>query len=1720
MKTFIILFEFDKRNYSDNEVDNFILNLKKNNYNFIYCVISSKKVNLIYPDIIYICDSKFCFLNVIRSIKMYYDYIIHLRCLKYINFDKIIKTEYNNNLIYVSNDKNHNFCRIIPKNMVSELNNSYYTDNNFEVINCLYKETNLNINFISQNDDNDIFIQGYEKSKDLISIIMTCYNSEKTIDNAIISILNQTYKALELVIVDDCSTDNTFKIIEKYKDLDDRIKVIKLNENSGCYYAKNIGLKNINKNTNYITFQDSDDISLASRIYKQHDFMKRNKLFLTTCLFYEDGILKMPMISKMFTINVFNSLGYFGPKRFGEDEHYYNRFFCLFSKNHRWNNSIVYNSNNIGYFSNHKFYRNISDILYIVNRQENSLTKVYKNRKQFSEKMITYYAHLNKQPLKKIKHKCFYSLKYVNSKIEEYKKNKEKIETNINEDNSSQENVISEDYDSYENNYLFDESIKQVYISESLKHLKKRFLEKYKLRSFYSFNKPCLFFGLYSEKDIKILSRMKNKKYVIWGGTDLDLDHRNRYHNFKKIMNYGIDINYAISNNLEKRMQSYKMDYKRINFSLLDENSFYPISIKGPNIFIYNGYNEGNEEIYGKKIYENVIDLLPEYNFILSNKLKIPNNKMHEIYKKCFIGLRLTQKDGNANMVEELINMNIPIVHNGDYDKAIPWNDIISIITAIKKNIPKILIIFEKDMNLHDGSLIWLNNFISLIQKFYVNTKIIVYCKVLDPSIKIDNVTFVDNLTSYNYDHIFFRIMDKNIKFEKYENVTLVIHKFELNNIQYYKKFKYVIAQSILIKDELLFNSIDNVQILPPLISKINKNEKSNKISFCYCGTIKKQYQSLELLQLFDKLSNRYNFEFNLIYGKIKKNNSSYDMKLLDLIHKLKNNNNFNIYYDIEKYKINEILKTTHYGIVIHSEETDFKQQSTKLIEYLGEGCIPITYLSFLNSNYTNKSLSFRSIEDLEDIIINIFKDTINYYDININYDKLKNHLIENNSHIFNQEYKTYITDKTVTNFNKIIITDNYQNLFLNKNVIFTKEKNELVNIRNLLENRYLKYDKTYNITTNFFLKNDSNFKINYINSIFNHNLHKDFFVLNEVNRKDNIYKFYNNESYIEFNCFLEKKNTYNVTFNSEVLTEGILFLLSITDVNGVLKDINRNVHFVKNSNSNLKFIVNPKNDANYIFKLIPSKRNTNLLSVKIINFEIDKQVSLNKICDKIKVINMDKHINKFYDIYNTFENNGIICERELGVNGQMEKLKTQFEIYNNTPFNEKEIKLGRKLIVSSGAIGYLYSMLNIFKDAITKNYKYIMICDDDIRLIDDFTSNFNKLYNTLNGKYRLLLLGSSQWDWDNIKFKSNYYYPNESSNGSFANIYHRSTFEQIYNKVLYFTHPFDDEPMKSNFIKNYCYVSYPNLIIAQLEESSIREKKSSRSYERFKWNKDNYHFTPLKESSLIKKENILDKNYDLHFVIGIVTYNRCKYLQKCISSLLNSLNNKINYTLIIADGNSHDETNKYINNLILPNNISLILINNEKHFIYRQSNSILKYAEMLDFNIGFLINDDIIFKKKGWDTSYYDACDKTNFDHLVYFDPKFKKQDHYNYNKYLQSYCKPQNCQGAFFTFTKRLINKIGFFDEENFKIRGHSHIDFTLRCCRLNFNDKYYLFDILNSDDYLELNNQDYISSFVKLPYQLRELYKVDIYEQDKRNKILNNESRILIKSNIIFS
>jgi glycosyltransferase involved in cell wall biosynthesis/GR25 family glycosyltransferase involved in LPS biosynthesis len=101
----------------------------------------------------------------------------------------------------------------------------------------------------------------------LVSIIMPAYNAERTIELSLRSLLLQTYKNLEIIVVNDDSTDKTGQIAEKMAAEDRRIKVIHAPENRGCYAARNLGLQQ--SSGQYIAIQDADDISVKTRIHRQ-----------------------------------------------------------------------------------------------------------------------------------------------------------------------------------------------------------------------------------------------------------------------------------------------------------------------------------------------------------------------------------------------------------------------------------------------------------------------------------------------------------------------------------------------------------------------------------------------------------------------------------------------------------------------------------------------------------------------------------------------------------------------------------------------------------------------------------------------------------------------------------------------------------------------------------------------------------------------------------------------------------------------------------------------------------------------------------------------------------------------------------------------------------------------------------------------------------------------------------------------------------------------------------------------------------------------------------------------------------------------------------------------------------------------------------------------------------------------------------------------------------
>ncbi|KUF42862.1 glycosyl transferase [Myroides marinus] len=108
----------------------------------------------------------------------------------------------------------------------------------------------------------------------LVSIIMPCYNSADFISDSIKSIQAQTFLDWELIITDDCSSDNSFVLVNEIANKDSRIKVCKLERNSGAAVARNKSLSEAKGR--FIAFLDSDDLWLPSKLEKQLQFMIDN----------------------------------------------------------------------------------------------------------------------------------------------------------------------------------------------------------------------------------------------------------------------------------------------------------------------------------------------------------------------------------------------------------------------------------------------------------------------------------------------------------------------------------------------------------------------------------------------------------------------------------------------------------------------------------------------------------------------------------------------------------------------------------------------------------------------------------------------------------------------------------------------------------------------------------------------------------------------------------------------------------------------------------------------------------------------------------------------------------------------------------------------------------------------------------------------------------------------------------------------------------------------------------------------------------------------------------------------------------------------------------------------------------------------------------------------------------------------------------------------------
>ncbi len=124
-----------------------------------------------------------------------------------------------------------------------------------------------------------VFRKGVEM-KDLITVVVPVYKVEKYIDRCVTSIINQTYKNLQIILVDDGSPDNCGKICDEYAKKDNRIEVIH-KENGGLSDARNAGI-NIAKGK-YIAFVDSDDYVANDYIEYMYKILKKENAKISIC---------------------------------------------------------------------------------------------------------------------------------------------------------------------------------------------------------------------------------------------------------------------------------------------------------------------------------------------------------------------------------------------------------------------------------------------------------------------------------------------------------------------------------------------------------------------------------------------------------------------------------------------------------------------------------------------------------------------------------------------------------------------------------------------------------------------------------------------------------------------------------------------------------------------------------------------------------------------------------------------------------------------------------------------------------------------------------------------------------------------------------------------------------------------------------------------------------------------------------------------------------------------------------------------------------------------------------------------------------------------------------------------------------------------------------------------------------------------------------------------
>ena len=218
--------------------------------------------------------------------------------------------------------------------------------------------------------------------------------------------------------------------------------------------------------------------------------------------------------------------------------------------------------------------------------------------------------------------------------------------------------------------------------------------------------------------------------------------------------------------------------------------------------------------------------------------------------------------------------------------------------------------------------------------------------------------------------------------------------------------------------------------------------------------------------------------------------------------------------------------------------------------------------------------------------------------------------------------------------------------------------------------------------------------------------------------------------------------------------------------------------------------------------------------------------------------------------------------------------------------------------------------------------------------------------------------------------------------------------------------------------------------------------------------------------------------------VLAVTTFNRRDYLRECLNSWAVTRNKAHHWRVIVADDGSSDGTLDDLQLLEL--GVECQIIRNHRRSVGGQCNTIFDACRRRSFDVGFKIDDDIVFKKRGWDDLYLDAMQASGFQHLCHLNLRLWNSERRPRvplvaDRPLQTdksgscvaYTDVYNCMGCFFTFTPETLAAVGDVDEANFPIRGDWHIDYSARLCRAGFNRADTFFDAAKSNAFIDIQN-----------------------------------------------